>query len=462
MFRQVNTRYRPFRSANTSRERGAIAVFAAILMTVAAAAAGAAVDFGQAYYLKARLQQMAETAVLAAGSQGEYRTEEQLKAVANRYLAVNSIPASLGSVTSDGDFNESTRVFTVTLTAEMRTMFLGILGKNNLTIVASAGALKKTPGPLDVVLVLDQTTSMAFELTTAENDVPDFTRTTNPTRIDALKYAATDFLNSLRVSDDVLLGVVPFGLYVSIPKEQYEDEPWLKETSTVSTAAWNGCLGIRGVIDAVDYAVTIDGTDIEQYPMRQCNGSKVLALTKISVEDNYSRALGTISEIGGQSASFLPSGLVWGWNLLTSDAPYTEARTQVEVETKGVRKVLVLMSDGGNNAKPLVSGDGKRSGGVGVITPEEQGQTGGSVADALQKTLCTNMKRATPSIEVFTVLYGGDLGGGALSNTINAMKDCSSSTPATEDHFVHASSVRQLKNAFQNITDRITTVRLVN
>ena len=447
--------------ASAHRQRGAIAVLAAVVMTVVFAAAGAAVDFGRAYFLQVKLQQAAESAVLAAGADGQFRTEAQLKATAARYLAANSIPVGLASVDTAGAYNEDTRIFRIDLTGTISTSFLSLLGLDKLIVKSSASATKKTPGPLDIVLVLDQTTSMNNELSGTERGV---LLSAGAKRIDAVKLVATNLLNDLKVSDAVLFGVVPFGLYTRFQKVPLSPAPdWMRESPAVTSAVWTGCIGVRPVELGTDYLLTISDPELVKYPMMTCTGATMLPLKQISVAANYNAVLNKISVIGGQSSSFVPSGLVWGWNLLTDTAPFTEARSSKYMENVGGRKVLILLSDAGNNAVPLLGADGKRTGGFGALADAARKVpvSEGSPSEKLQRALCENIK--ANGIEIFTILYGLDDAAGLIrDNTIETMSKCASSSPGTTDHFVHALNVQELRSAFFNITERITNVRLVN
>lgn len=448
--------------ASAHRQRGAIAVLAAVVLTVVFAAAGAAVDFGRAYFLQVKLQQAAESAVLAAGADGQFRTEAQLKATAARYLAANSIPVGLASVDTAGAYNEDTRIFRIDLTGTISTSFLSLLGRDKLIVKSSASATKKTPGPLDIVLVLDQTTSMNNRLSDIEK--VGVVLPANAKRIDAVKLVATNLLNDLKVSDAVLFGVVPFGLYTRFQTVPLSSAPaWMGATSTVTSATWGGCIGVRPVELGTDYLLTISDPELVKYPMMTCTGATMLPLKQISVAANYNAVLNKISVIGGQSSSFLPSGLVWGWNLLTDTAPFTEARSSTYMENVGGRKVLILLSDAGNNAVPYSGADGKRTGGFGALADAARKVpvSEGSPSEKLQRALCENIK--ADGIEIFTILYGLDDAEGLIrDNTIETMKKCASSSAGTDDHFVHAVNVQQLRSAFFNITERITNVRLVN
>jgi len=447
--------------ASAHRQRGAIAVLAAVVMTVVFAAAGAAVDFGRAYFLQVKLQQAAESAVLAAGADGQFRTEAQLKATAARYLAANSIPVGLASVDTAGAYNEDTRIFRIDLTGTISTSFLSLLGLDKLIVKSSASATKKTPGPLDIVLVLDQTTSMNNALSGTERGV---LLSAGAKRIDAVKLVATNLLNDLKVSDAVLFGVVPFGLYTRFQKVPLSPAPdWMRESPAVTSAVWTGCIGVRPVELGTDYLLTISDPVLVKYPMMTCTGATMLPLKQISVAANYNAVLNKISVIGGQSSSFVPSGLVWGWNLLTDTAPFTEARSSTYMENVGGRKVLILLSDAGNNAVPYSGADGKRTGGFGALADAARKVpvSEGSPSEKLQRALCENIK--ANGIEIFTILYGLDDAEGLIrDNTIETMSKCASSSPGTNDHFVHALNVQELRSAFFNITERITNVRLVN
>lgn len=147
-------------------DRGTIAVIAAFTMTVLLAVAGLAIDGGQLYVMRNRLQAAADAAALAAASQLPSATNARAAA---QNFALKNLPAVEGHGTtlnnSDiiiGNWNAATRVFTanalpndavkVTIrrTAAnnnpVPTYFAGIMGFNTVNVIAESVATGQSSG----------------------------------------------------------------------------------------------------------------------------------------------------------------------------------------------------------------------------------------------------------------------------------------------------------------------------
>jgi hypothetical protein len=75
-----------------------------------------------------------------------------------------------------------------------------------------------------------------------------------------------------------------------------------------------------------------------------------------ALTDVRTDVLATIDALYPSGNTHIPSGLLWAWNMLTPEAPLTEAMSAADVKAKGGKKVMVLMTDGANSSSP-VNGD---------------------------------------------------------------------------------------------------------
>jgi Mg-chelatase subunit ChlD len=143
------------------------------------------------------------------------------------------------------------------------------------------------------------------------------------------------------------------------------------------------------------------------------------------------------THLGGMvatGATYIPTGLLWGWNLLDSKEPFTEAYSDVELKKINGRKALVLMTDGENTISPTYpKHDGRRP------------------ADANKKLvdLCEAVK--DDNIEIYTVAFM------VPSTTIkNILVNCAT-TPAK---YFDAANGAELEAAFSEIGRELSTIRL--
>ncbi|MCB1883164.1 MAG: pilus assembly protein [Geminicoccaceae bacterium] len=161
---------------------------------------------------------------------------------------------------------------------------------------------------------------------------------------------------------------------------------------------------------------------------------------------------------GNWAGTDLMSGFVWAWRALSPGPPYIEGRAYGRDD---VRKIVVFMSDGDNNGLPGIlphtygvgasygmwgyAGDKRLS----TSLNDTSSQTAiNQVMDVRTREACTNMKAA--GVTVYTVNFGGGSDGRAV------LQDCASSAK----HFFDASSIEELKSAFETIGRELSSLRL--
>jgi len=155
----------------TSR-RGNVAVMFALSTIPILAAVGAAVDFGNANSLKAKLDAAADSAAITAVDLASLANKPNVaKAAAIDMFNANTAAMTRGSVTKvsakvtdDG----TTRSAVVTYTAKVPTVFMGMVGIKKITLQGSSTASSGLPTYADFYLLLDNTPSMGVGATTAD------------------------------------------------------------------------------------------------------------------------------------------------------------------------------------------------------------------------------------------------------------------------------------------------------
>lgn len=498
MFRQVNTRHRPFRSANTSRERGAIAVFAAVVLTVAAAAAGAALDFSRVYILRERLQQTADGVALAANAFVGDRTSANLVPIAQAYFAKHGIPSGFATVTLEKNvFDSSEGTFTVEIKGVMKTAFLGLLGLRNLTVRTKAVSLRK-PGPAEIAIALDMSVSMAGLHGTPEASSP----------INIAKDAITSFLAALSSREDpaqtdekkeaARVGLVFFNAYANIGRDVRVDDvgddevvvddsdpedPRKQIVTALGSppAGWLGCVGMMAK-ENDDLAATKALKFI--YNDTSCGGRSqdppptlpgmiplqgVKNVSKSAIEAAFAKVY-TVNPptsepwaegwVGPFGNSYAPAGIFAAFNLLTPEAPFTTASTPLSLYQRGGRKFLILVADGYNT---MVLDTAFTNGTLKSVGAELRGSLR-LEAEKIQVQLCDNIKKYGTSewdgpadgqgVVIFVIAYN-------FANdeaSLDSLRKCASS----ESHFFTPSTAQQLKNAFRDIEVVMKPLRLLN
>jgi hypothetical protein len=193
----------------------------------------------------------------------------------------------------------------------------------------------------------------------------------------------------------------------------------------VVTNKWYGCVGSRN--DPMDENI---GTPSSPYPglMNAGCNDEVVTLT-----DNESKLKAKINGLVAAGSTYIPTGLLWGWNMVDSNAPFDEAKPPAAIKAMGGTKAIVLMTDGDNT----LSAD----------YPWHWGRDGG-VADTKVEALCENIKN--DDIVVYTISFMV-----TKPATVDMLEKCASG-PANA---FSADNASQLAKAFDHISDSLLAMR---
>jgi Flp pilus assembly protein TadG len=389
---------------------GNVATMFAIAMVPLALAAGAAMDMSRANHVRTVLQGAADAAALA-GATTKNASDSELDAMVHQYLAANNALDVLEHVSDiDQKLDHSKGTFEVEIEGKIRTTFMVVAGITEMDVGAysevNVGSMA-----LEVALVLDNTGSMSG------------------TKIENLKAAATNLVNVIENESsgyaDIKIGVVPFAEYVNVGASN-SGAPWIDMT-TVGGGAFLGCVGSR--VSPKDLQEGFDGVD--KYPAlsnEPCN-AEVLPLT-----NNFSAVRSKISGLLATGNTYVPTGVLWGWNVLTASAPFTQAKTKQAMQDARGRKVMIVMTDGENTISPS-------------YPKHDASDT--ATSNSNLTALCNNVKN--DEIEVYAVSFM------ISTPTIeNLLVDCA--TVPTK--YFNADNSAQLYQAFSDIAKDLATVRL--
>jgi Flp pilus assembly protein TadG len=217
---------------------GSIAVIVALSLIPLIVGSGAAVDFGRAYMVKSRLAFALDAAGLAVGSSDP---NSDLNGILIRYFSANYPEEQLGTPAKPS-MSIADGVIQLSATAEIKTLFLGMIGINEITVAANSVIVRETKG-LEIVLVLDNTGSMFFN-----------------GKIDALRTAAQDMVDTVfgneQRPENLTMGLVPFVATVNIGVDKSRFVNFLVDRPTdldgraneypdrIDTS-WKGCVEAR-------------------------------------------------------------------------------------------------------------------------------------------------------------------------------------------------------------------------
>jgi Flp pilus assembly protein TadG len=167
---------------------------------------------------------------------------------------------------------------------------------------------------------------------------------------------------------------------------------------------------------------------------------------------NFSLLKAKVNSLQALGSTNIIEGAAWGWRVLSSRAPFTEGQRE---SNPGVRKILVLLTDGTNNLGQISNPLGSMHSSYGYLADGRLGLTSGSsaqVTDAMNdKTLqaCTNAKKE--GVEIYTIRLEEP-----NVTTGNMLRDCASDA----DHYIDVPNRSMLDEAFAKIADRISMIRL--
>jgi hypothetical protein len=130
--------------------------------------------------------------------------------------------------------------------------------------------------------------------------------------------------------------------------------------------------------------------------------------------------------------TYLPSGLIWGWRVLSPAAPFADG---VDTTTStDVRKIMVLMTDGENTMSPDYP---------------YHWLTDKTLTNNLTAEACTNIK--AQGVTIYAIAFGVN-----SPTAIQVLKDCASGPP----QFYSAATGSELATAFSDIGKALATVHL--
>jgi Flp pilus assembly protein TadG len=457
--------------------RGNIALAVGIAAIPLLGAAGVAVDYGQKVAAQAKLQSAVDAGTLAGASSSD-RSESTIRKAIEQYAGANGSSEYLTGnnklkiqINADGSIRVEAR-------GSYPTTMTRILGIDEMVIGAVAEARSGQFGA-EVVLVLDNTKSMEG------NKLTD------------LKSASNAFIYKLTGlnrpgEEKVKIALVPYAQYVNVGIDK-KNETWL-DVAPDKTASWRNCRipgserqeTRTGTRDGVNTSWTetvwdyypdddprcVDNTWTETW--QGCVGSRpaphnltdsapgikepgiidklcptpITALTTTKSELTSAVSAMTTSNFWKDGATYIPIGLSWGWKTLTSNAPFIEAASATESQTKGISKHLVLMTDGINTRAQNV--------GVGSGTDphfgayhDEEGAAAETAADTITAALCENIK--AQGITIYTVAFQV-----SDPDTTTLLRNCATSP----SYYFDAGSSTELTSSFSAIADKVAAVRL--
>ena len=334
---------------------GNFAAILAISMVPIVAAVGASVDISRAYIVESRLKAALDASALAIGGSTGL-SAAQMQTMAQSYFSAN-YPASKIGVPGTLSVAQNGNVVSLSVSADMPTTLMGVVGINTLKVAAST-EVTRMGKKIEVVLVLDNTGSMNSD-----------------GRMTVLKSAAKDLIttvSSAAVSaGDVKIAIVPFTTDVNVGTS-YKNSNWLKwswelptetcvttgsgknktttctqDVRTVSKSSWKGCVVDRDQNYDVSIAdpVTIDNATL--FPANDNNlyNNNCTLRPIVPFSTDWTMLKNEIDAMVAGGATNTTIGFVWGWQMLINGKVLSNAAAK---DAEKLEKVMVYLTDGDN------------------------------------------------------------------------------------------------------------------
>lgn len=414
---------------------GATLMVFALALPVVVGAMGVSVDIARSYLAKERLTHALDAAALA-GAGSANLSEAELYARVNAFFHKNYQTDNNINVIMNYDGT----TLSVAAAVQIDTTFMQVLGISEVQVDSHAVVQREVRG-LEVAMVLDVTGSMS---------------TNN--NIAALRTAASGFTDILcpgsTCSNMVKIGLVPFATSVNVgpyglgktPSGTTYDTAFVnnpnnlqfKQSGTGSTTAWWGCILEQSSPNDTKDSLSswrwnmyryVSGTNTGA-PNTNCNKAYILPLT-----DNKATIKSRISALTASGNTLSNVGMVWGYRVLSPEAPFREG---APMNDPNIRKVALLMTDGDNNIGSSYSAYG----------PWATLHLTDSDLDQKLATTCQNMK--DDGVTIYTVTFTS----GINESTKAFFRNCASS----EQKYFDAPSQDELIQAFRQIAAELSNL----
>jgi len=241
---------------------------------------------------------------------------------------------------------------------------------------------------------------------------------------------------------------------------------WVKYKNVAATGFWTvggvSRMDVEGLVSPYEYGPN-KGCPRPIYPLADAN-SKAALKSQIDAMIAY-----------WSTGTFLPTGLVWGWHVLSPGIPYTEGTKPGDLYYDKTVKAIVFFTDGENEVSddatynPPGNPNKSRYSAYNYVNTSVSGPTyrlGSTAAastDALNTktaTLCSNVKtNNTPSdttddIRVYVVTFG------TISSTASTLMQNCASVDDGHALYYHAPTTSDLQDIFRQIGDDLNDIHL--
>lgn len=438
--------------------RGSLIPMIALMTMALTGAVGLSVDSARAYLVQSRLLTALDAAGLAAGAS---LNTNDIRGEVVKYLNANYpdgyAQSEIIDVTATPNANNT--VIAVSATVRMPTTIMRIFGNDDMQFTVNSEITRTNKG-LELVMVLDNTGSMAQEIVELRNAAHEL--------VDIL-YGGDS------TAENLYIGLVPFSQSVNVGSW---NTAWLTGTYNWYSTSWAGCMEARYTNnrDVTDDPPSVqrfrpyywpdnsrndwltgNGTGSPRYslnftrgPNRDCQQRVVTRMT-----NNRGTIDAGINAMNAAGSTIITEAAAWGWRMISPrwrglwGGDMATNNLPLDYNTPLMNKAVILMTDGEND----LSSNQNDYSAYGTLAQRNLGTNNEATAEATLNTrlatVCTNMKNN--NIIVYTV------GLGVPNNTTrNLLRNCATQP----DFFFDSPTTDELRAAFRTIGDSLANLRV--
>lgn len=456
---------------------GSVYALAAFLALPMVGLIGVGADTAQIYLVKSRLASSVDAAALAGG---KLTNSNRVDGTVRKYFALNFpagyMGADLKSLNLSRD--KTAETLTVAASATVKTAFMHLFGFDSVEVSARSEVTQRIRN-LNLSLSIDVSGSMG-------------NRSGGQRKIDAARNAAKDLVSILHAAtpdpQKLRIGLVPWSgkVNVSLNGSSYDPKRtqkifvtpfvhprtrkqqafvWKVNSTPVPLLdkphdKWSGCVYARYTHDnntnndgdllpgllRLNSAGWVGWEPIVAQHESRSRGGQCVNCTPCSRQGvtpmtadrrTIDRALDQLRNPGGHTN--IAQGLLWGWRLLDSKAPFTE--TVGRTDSKTIQAV-VLLSDGAHCG---AKGDAYANVFGGCSTAARRKM------DARLRLIAANMKKE--GVIIYTIQFGTN-----SAELRKLLSDVASSS--TAPHYHYAPDSKALQAVFKEIAGSLSNLRI--
>ncbi|PHR60397.1 MAG: hypothetical protein COA43_06685 [Robiginitomaculum sp.] len=322
--------------------QGGLAMVFAIGSMSLVVTVGAAIDINRAYRAELYLQDLTDSAALAAARDHTLKPKQKRK-IAKEFIETTfdaNFDLNVLRVKLRETKNGTVRVKT---NAEINTIIMGIVGKNTLKIKAVSEVRKTVSGgPVEIAFILDTTNSMAT-FGSSWSDV-----------VNALEDLMIKLEKDAGDPSAFKASLVPFGDRVNLGAKAYN---WIDNSYLASPAAssnYKGCVEPRGetIGSSANRLTKKTPKKLPFIPSTVGTYGYVKGCPTVSIvypTTNITKLKRAINEIRPAGTGRFDVGLAWGHRMLSNNWRNSIARGAWP-KKKNVTKIAVFLTDGYSTA----------------------------------------------------------------------------------------------------------------